>query len=464
MLPEEFLKEMKELLGDEGLKSYLKAMEQEPLRALRLNPEKSGEEGTRTAETLKELFHLEPVEWEEEAYYFTAEDRPGRHPYHEAGLYYIQEPSAMLPVNHLDVKPGMRVLDLCAAPGGKSAQIAWRLKGQGILAANEIHPERARILSLNMERMGIWNSLVLNEAPDRLSAGFRGFFDRILVDAPCSGEGMFRKNPEAVNEWSPENVLLCAKRQDAILEEAVKMLAPGGVIVYSTCTFSREEDEGTVERFLKKYSGFACVESKKLLPCEIRGEGHFYAVLSETGRTEEQERSSGSFESGFERGFERRKERAPEKWRERGFQKGKGAGQAPEELFLRFEKEELSEGALPEGKFLRFGEQLYLAPPEMPSIDGIRCLRPGLHLGTVKKDRFLPSHALALYLKSEEAKRTRSLSIPEAEIYLAGGTLPADGTEKGWCLMTVGGLPAGWGKSDGRLIKNHYPKGLRKYS
>ena len=172
--------------------------------------------------------------------------QPGKHPYHEAGVYYIQEPSAMAPVEYLDARPGMRILDLCAAPGGKSTQIAGKMQGQGILVSNEIHPARAGILSENMERMGVRNGIVTNETPGRLAEHFPEYFDRILVDAPCSGEGMFRKNDGAAEEWSPQNVRMCAERQDEILEEAYRMLAPGGRLVYSTCTFAPEEDEDVV--------------------------------------------------------------------------------------------------------------------------------------------------------------------------------------------------------------------------
>ena len=258
---------------------------------------------------------LTPIPWVKEGYYYEAQARPGRHPFHEAGVYYIQEPSAMAVTELLDPQPGERILDLCAAPGGKSSHIASRLKGKGFLLSNEIHPARAKILSQNMERMGVSNGVVVNEEPSRLAAVFPEFFDGIVVDAPCSGEGMFRKDEEAVEQWSEEHVKMCAARQEQILAQAARMIKPGGRIVYSTCTFAPEEHEGTVLNFLKghedfyleqtegcekfshgkpEWAGFGDGEEKsheeeaaiyhlertfRLLPHCLEGEGHFIAVI-----------------------------------------------------------------------------------------------------------------------------------------------------------------------------------------
>lgn len=299
VLPPDFLWRMKEQLGDE-FEDFYACYQGEPYRALRLNPLK----GDR-AEMLKrfcnregsfaEDFHLTPVSWEETGFYYEAKDSPGKSPYHDAGVYYIQEPSAMYPATRLDVdESGLKVLDLCAAPGGKSTQIAAKMNGQGILFSNEIHPVRARILSENIERMGIRNALVLNETPERLAERFPCYFDRILVDAPCSGEGMFQKNEIAVSEWSLENVELCARRQTEILKSASKMLAFGGRMVYSTCTFSKEENESVIEEFLGRHPEFALIEAKRLYPHRIKGEGHFAAVLEKRSELSVQERAYGS--------------------------------------------------------------------------------------------------------------------------------------------------------------------------
>ena len=473
MLPEKFLERMQNMLGEE-YPAFLESLSGKRYRALRLNPLK-----TRIQEGKEKLpFALSPVPWTKNGFYYEEEEQPGKHPYHEAGLYYIQEPSAMAPVpclmeerasaaaiperqeEHVSAAaiperqeetatPG-RVLDLCAAPGGKSTQIAEYMRGHGMLITNEIHPQRAKILSENIERMGISNAIVLNETPESLSKRFIAFFDRILVDAPCSGEGMFRKNDNAGEEWSEENVALCAERQDGILDCAATMLKPGGRLVYSTCTFAPAEDEGSVSRFLETHPDFCLEKEERLMPHKIKGEGHFLAVLHRKG---------GQLSSAATAGTE--KSLTLKDCRE----------------FLDFAKEALTIPAeeLTEGKILlRFGEQLYLAPAETPSLRGLKVLRPGLHLGTVKKNRFEPSHALALFLKKEQVVNGINLAGDGTAVrkYLEGQTLTigagcdvemADAAlPKGWCLVCVDGYSLGWGKAAGAVLKNHYPKGLRK--
>ncbi|MBD8919169.1 MAG: RNA methyltransferase [Lachnospiraceae bacterium] len=486
MLPEKFLERMQNMLGEE-YPAFLESLSGKRYRALRLNPLK-----TRIQEGKEKLpFTLSPVPWTKNGFYYEEEEQPGKHPYHEAGLYYIQEPSAMAPVpclmeerasaaaiperqeEHVSAAaiperqeepatPG-RILDLCAAPGGKSTQIAEYMRGRGMLITNEIHPQRAKILSENIERMGISNAIVLNETPESLSKRFIAFFDRILVDAPCSGEGMFRKNDNAGEEWSEENVALCAERQDSILDCAATMLKPGGRLVYSTCTFAPAEDEGSVSRFLETHPDFCLEKEERLMPHKIKGEGHFLAVLHREG---------GQLSSAATAGTE--KSLTLKDCRE----------------FLDFAKEALTIPAeeLTEGKILlRFGEQLYLAPAETPSLRGLKVLRPGLHLGTVKKNRFEPSHALALFLKKEQVVHAVNLVCDGTAVrkYLEGQTLTiGEGCDvemahiitrggmaaeqenvslpKGWCLVCVDGYSLGWGKAAGAVLKNHYPKGLRK--
>lgn len=469
MLPEKFLERMQNMLGEE-YPAFLESLSGKRYRALRLNLLK-----TRIQEGKEKLpFTLSPVPWTKNGFYYEEEEQPGKHPYHEAGLYYIQEPSAMAPVPCLMEETAMperqeepatpgRVLDLCAAPGGKSTQIAEYMRGHGMLITNEIHPQRAKILSENIERMGISNAIVLNETPESLRKRFIAFFDRILVDAPCSGEGMFRKNDNAGEEWSEENVALCAERQDGILDCAATMLKPGGRLVYSTCTFAPAEDEGSVSRFLETHPDFCLEKEERLMPHKIKGEGHFLAVLHREG---------GQLSSAATAGTE--KSLTLKDCRE----------------FLDFAKEALTIPAeeLTEGKILlRFGEQLYLAPAETPSLRGLKVLRPGLHLGTVKKNRFEPSHALALFLKKEQAVHAVNLAGDGTAVrkYLEGQTLTiGEGCDvemahiitrgrmaaeqadvslpKGWCLVCVDGYSLGWGKAAGAVLKNHYPKGLRK--
>lgn len=453
MLPKLFLERMKKLLGEE-YPAFLEAFSMESRRGLRVNTIKAD------AETFVEegYFSLERVPWTEDGFYIEGADKPGKSPLHAAGVYYMQEPSAMAPAVFLKVHPGDRVLDLCAAPGGKTTQLAAAMQGEGILVSNEIHPARAQILSENVERMGIGNVIVTNETPERLAAVFTGYFDKILVDAPCSGEGMFRKSEEACEEWSVENVALCAKRQDGILDCAARMLRPGGKMVYSTCTFAPEEDEGTVSRFVKRHpdfsiepveqrEGFLCGQGKwvenpadgventvRLMPHRIKGEGHYFAVLQREGECDYLPKAGNGME--------------------------KGLPAQEYSLFSAFREQYLSNWTA-SGIYLRYGEQLYLGMEGMPALKGIRALRPGLHLGAFKKNRFEPSHALALALKPEEAKQKVNLTFAEAEQYIGGQTVSVNTQAKGWCLACVAGYSLGWGKITGTVMKNHYPKGLR---
>ncbi len=455
MLPQAFLDRMEQMLGGE-YPAFLQSYEKERYQALRVNPLKADRDVFEAAAP----FTLRPVAWEPNGFYYGKEAAPGKHPYHAAGVYYIQEPSAMAPAAYLDAQPGEKILDLCAAPGGKSTQIAAAMRGEGLLISNEIHPARAKILSENIERMGIRNAMVTNESPQSLAKVFEAYFDRIMVDAPCSGEGMFRKNADACDEWSPENVVLCAERQAEILECAASMLRPGGRMVYSTCTFAPEENEGTISQFLAKHpefeiadvmhypqmsSGLAAWTSDpqpglertiRLFPHRVDGEGHYLAVLTKAGSVSE------NYEGYCARGME------------------KGIPERDAKEYLDFAKETLRNK--PEGNLIRFGEQLYLAPENMPSTKGLKVLRPGLHLGTMKKNRFEPSHALALALRSEDVLHSYDMAgdSQDVRMYLNGQTLQADG-EKGWYLMTVDGYSIGWGKLAGGMIKNHYPKGLR---
>lgn len=474
MLPERFTERMQQMLGTE-FPQFLQSYDKEAYHTLRVNTLK----GDREAFQQKARFSLAPVAWEPNGFYYDKDDRPGRHPYHDAGVYYIQEASAMAPVVYLAPRPGERILDLCAAPGGKSTQIAAAMQGQGLLVCNEIHPARAKILSENVERMGIRNALVTNETPGRLAQAFPEYFQRILVDAPCSGEGMFRKNEEACGEWSVENVQLCADRQDEILDCAATMLAPGGRLVYSTCTFAPQEDEGTIARFIERHPEFTIVPAEqfpgmasgvpkwggqhpglehtiRLWPHRLKGEGHFVAVLRKDGWNVEDMEACRAENACKEREMSNAESRQQNS--RIPLEKGIREKDCPE--YLAFRQENLCTTL--EGILVRFGDQLYLAPEQFPSLNKLRVLRPGLHLGTIKKNRFEPAHALALALKPHEVKHTLDRKADSDEIvqYLKGQTLTAEG-EKGWYLITVDGYSLGWGKQSGGIMKNHYPKGLR---
>ena len=429
MLPEAFLERMKAQLGAE-YGDFLSSLERPRAVALRYNPLK----GERPALP----FVGQPVPWEPEGFYYDPEARPGLHVYHEAGVYYLQEASAMAPVALLDPQPGERVCDLCAAPGGKATQIAGRMLGRGFLLCNEINPKRAKILSRNIERMAVPNALVTNEHPETLAQRFSGFFDRVLVDAPCSGEGMFRKEEAAVTDWSEETVAMCARRQGEILSSAAKLVRPGGYLVYSTCTFAPAEDEGAVSAFLEAHPEFTPepVEapwftpgengSYRMWPHKLLGEGHFAAVLRKTGG----EAENIPLETG---------EKLPKQW-------------------TSFAKE--LEISLAAGKAMCFGRSLFWAPEEMPDIRKLKVLRPGLELGTVKIDRFEPAHALALWLKKCANVQDYGPDSEEIKAYLHGEVVPSN--VKGWCLVRAGLYSIGWGKGDGKVLKNHYPKGLRR--
>ena len=429
MLPKEFLARMERQLGEE-YPDYLASLQRPRAAALRFNPLKG--------EPPRVPFGLTPVPWEPMGFYFDPDARPGLHPYHEAGVYYLQEASAMAPVVLLAPQPGERVCDLCAAPGGKSTQIAGRMRGEGFLLCNEYSPKRAKILSRNIERMGVANALVTNETPERLAKALPEYFDRVLVDAPCSGEGMFRKEEAAIADWSEETVAMCARRQGEILREAAKLVRPGGLLVYSTCTFAPQEDEEAVAAFLSEHPEFTPEPppapwftpgpngSFRLWPHKLRGEGHFAAVLRRMGTEEVPPAPRGG-------------EALPKQWqdfaRELGIQ-------------------------LPPGKAVTFGDTLYWAPAQCPDLRGLKVLRPGLELGQLLRGRFQPAHALALWLPVCGRQVDFGPESAEMKAYLHGDVLP--GTEKGWTRVLCGGYGIGWAKGDGVQLKNHYPKGLRR--
>lgn len=443
--PQEFLDKMRVLLGDQ-FPQFRYSLEEESERGLRVNSLRISVQDFLNLSP----WPLEPIPWSRLGFYYREDDRPGRHPYHDAGLYYIQEPSAMAAAEVLAPKPGERILDLAAAPGGKSTHIAALMDGKGLLVANEIHPGRAQILAQNVERLGIKNIVVLNETPERIAAYFGPIFDRVLMDAPCSGEGMFRKNPLACSEWSLAHVASCAVRQSLILDQVPYLLRPGGYLVYSTCTFSPEENEEVIASFLARYSDFVLEEitpqwgfspgslqgTVRLWPHKLRGEGHFIALLRRQEDAPVQavkaKRSAG------------RKSETPELGEYQEF-----ASQALKKQF--------------EGEFRRFGDNLYLVPAEAPDLQGLKVVRAGLHLGTFKKRRFEPAHALSHTLKAGDVHYTANFpgDSEELERYLRGETLSVEGPD-GWYLVAVDGYGLGWGKLVKGVLKNHLPKGLRQ--
>lgn len=457
-LPIEFEKKMKASLGDEW-DDFLYSYDNNRFQALRFNTLKvqSHEEIMRILMVL-EISSDKKVSWANEAYYFDENVRPGKHPYHEMGLYYIQEPSAMSAAALLAPKPGMRVLDLCAAPGGKSTQLATYLGDSGLLVSNEINTQRSRILSQNIERMGIKNAIVTNEDSFVLASHFPGFFNAIQVDAPCSGEGMFRKLPEAIEQWSMENVAICAARQKEILDNAAVMLKPGGTIVYSTCTFSKEENEDVIEYFLERHPDFTLEEMERFWPHKVDGEGHFVAKLVRRGCVDTDLKADRKTKKN-KNSKNRKNETKPALTKENM------------KLLSEFLDETISEDMaawIKNSRLVMLGEQLYRLPDMEVDIKGLKVQRAGLHIGEFKKQRFEPSHSLALALKLNDAKNVVKLTCdnPQTIGFFNGQSVmlsdeQAAECKKGWALVCVDGYPAGWGKVNGAQVKNHYPKGLR---
>ena len=449
MLPEGFILRMQSLLGEEYA-AFSASFDRPLCTGLRLNPLKTGFTGDLSR------FSLSPVPWCPTGYVYDAASRPGLSSYHAAGLYYLQEPSAMAPAELLDPQPGERVLDLCAAPGGKSTQLAGKLQGRGLLVCNEINAKRAKILAGNIERLGIANALVLNEHPKKLVARFVGYFDKILVDAPCSGEGMFRKEPVAATQHNNALVEHCAALGAEILENAAAMLAPGGVLVYSTCTFAPQEDEAQIAAFLARHPEFTLCElnacgfgrpgeenrapgctditrCRRIWPAD-GGEGHFMAKLKKSPDAE-----------------------APVPVR---VKPGKPAKTPPE--WLDFVKTTFP--FLADRPLTTAGDWLLLPVPgsELLNLSKLRIVRGGVLAGSVLKKRFQPAHALFMAYGARCTNREElTLDDPRTAAWLRGEEINAATAQSGWCAVLVDGFPLGGGKASGGRIKNHYPKGLR---
>ncbi|MCZ8512113.1 RsmB/NOP family class I SAM-dependent RNA methyltransferase [Paenibacillus filicis] len=496
-LPEAFVQAMEARLGAE-MPAFLASYDEERLYGLRVNTWKVP---VQAFLALSEL-ELRPVPWAESGFYYKDGDRPGKHPHYHAGLYYIQEPSAMAPAELLDVRPGDRVLDLCAAPGGKTTQLASRLQGEGLLVANDVHPDRVKALVKNIELSGIRNAVVLNEDPEKLEGPFEGFFDKILVDTPCSGEGMFRKEVEMAKAWRPDWPERYAAMQRVLLRQAARMLKPGGTLAYSTCTFSQEENEAMIAEFLDANPWFEVVPvggsavhqefapgrpdwlpagyargaetagTARLWPHRLQGEGHYAAVLRHRGSVGGGTPAAAEPERGLRVEPLRPREARPAR---------KGAGRAgaaapaadPLEALGRFAAEQLAAGPYSGAAVVWRGEHAYAAPKALPELDGIRVIRPGWYLGSVAKQRFVPSHALAMGLRASDALRSVSFAAanPRTVKYLKGETLELAADElhiaqegiqpKGFVLVCVDGFPVGWGRWQDGLLKNDYPPGWR---
>ena len=422
-LPKDFADRMRAELKEEYA-AFAASYQRPPERALRVNTLKL------SVQRFKEIcpFPLgEPVPWCAEGFYID-EEKPGRYIEHAAGLYYVQEPSAMCAAPLLGDLRGKNVLDLCSAPGGKGTQLASAMQGKGILFLNEINFSRAKILSQNVERMGVRNAIVTVSSPAELAKNYPACFDAVLVDAPCSGEGMFKKEEAAISEWSAQNVDMCARRQSEILESAAKLLKAGGKLVYSTCTFAREEDEGQIEHFTALHPEFRLITRHKLWPHKVRGEGHFAALLEKT--------------EGDDSDFVLRTQKPQATFKEQ------------QKQFSSFARDSL---AVEFGNLYAVGETLYSLPYGAP-VPSVQTLRAGVRLGEFVGGRFVPSHSLAMCLRQGEADFVEVTEEVAAQ-YLRGLTFPCEGS--GWKVVFYKGFPLGWCKVGGGTAKNHYPKGLR---
>ena len=441
-LPENYIQQMKELLK-EDFEAYMQSFEQERYYGLRINTNKISVE-----DFLKiSPFPLEPIPWTDNGFYYQGDQKPAKHPYYYAGLYYLQEPSAMLPAQVLPIEEGEYVLDTCAAPGGKSTELAAKLQNTGLLLSNDISTSRCQGLIKNLELSGSYNTWVCSEDLIDLSKRFVEAFDKILVDAPCSGEGMFRKEPHLISSWQKRDDTYYPPIQKEILSCAVDMLKPGGMIVYSTCTFSIKENEEVIQDALHRHSdlhlvsipkqpgfssGIGMEECVRLYPHKVKGEGHFVALLQKEG-------------SASKKVFKKENSSLPEAFKE----------------FLRMCSFDFSKGC-----FLIKNDKIIWSPQRLSEQKKWRLLRSGLICGEIKKNHFEPSQAFALALKKSQFKNTVDLSVDDPRVikYLKGETIDIkdrDTTSKGWILVCVDGFPLGFGKMDKGIIKNKYAKGWR---
>lgn len=453
-LPELFIENMRKILGPE-LEAYLESYEKPRFMGLRVNVSKISVE---EFERINPFRSLRKVPWIENGYYYTEEDAPTKHPYYYAGLYYIQEPSAMTPAHVLPVEKGDRVLDLCAAPGGKATELAAKLSHTGLLVANDASASRTKALLKNLEVFGMPNIFITSEMGDRLDRYFHEFFDKILIDAPCSGEGMFRKQSHMIAAWERQGPEVFAKMQREILDQSAALLKPGGMMLYSTCTFSELENEGSVDAFLKKHPDFHLAEIPwyegfcpgkpelvgstfpldkcvRLFPHRIDGEGHFLALLQKDGV------QGGSELAG----------KLP-------------AGKLPPEL-----TEFLKDVRMPldQSRIQIKDTKVFWMPEGIGKCPGLRFLRSGLYMGELLKKRFEPSQAFAMVLKKEEYASVIDLPALDERIlrYLKGETIEVEDKEcarsGGWQLVCVDGYPLGWGKLIRGTLRNKYFSGWR---
>lgn len=447
-LPVDFENRMRDLLK-ERYELFCNEFCNKPHRALRLNRLKCDEK------TLKSILKFldKPTAFCPDSYYIPEEfSKPGNHPLHHAGAYYIQEPSASSVVEAIGIEEGETVLDLCASPGGKSTQIASKLGGKGLLLSNEYVASRVGALVSNIERMGIPNAVVTNMHPDDLCPLFPGFFDKVVVDAPCSGEGMFRKDSGAIEDWSVANVKTCAERQYKILESAKVCVKNGGKMVYSTCTYSPEENEMTVARFLANNPDFRLIK-----PQYEFGEPAFVNISPETENIDFARRIFNF--SGGEGHFVAVMQRDGESFSQKNSINIKNGNDSNVKCFNEFFKENFN-GEVG-GVVVSEREKVYIIP-DFAEILNVKAVRKGIFAGVNKNGRFVPEHAL-FNTNAFTPKQIIDLDVDSEDIkkFLHGEEIDCDSNLKGYVGIRVCGVPLGFGKASSGRLKNHYPKGLR---
>jgi 16S rRNA C967 or C1407 C5-methylase (RsmB/RsmF family)/NOL1/NOP2/fmu family ribosome biogenesis protein len=473
-LPEAFVARMRELLGPEA-PAFLDGYRRPAQRAVRANPLKLD------PADLPALLGIDPdpVPWCPEAFFLPPGARVGDSLAHAAGLCYVQEPSALAVGAALDVRPGQRVLDLAAAPGGKATLVAGRLGGQGVVVANEVQRGRVQALAGNLDRWGSGRTMLAADTVARLAERLSGAFDRVLLDAPCSGEGLFRRNPAAAAQWRPGHVRGSAERQRALLADAALLVRPGGVLVYSTCTFAPEENEHQVAGFLTAHPDWEVLplplhpgftpgrpdwtpagapdlsRTVRLWPHLLRGEGHFIAKLGRPADPPTPQRARRDLAPGDV--APRRGSVAEPQMRRSRPSTGRGGTGSVIDAWGAVAADLLVDEV---PAVMAVGERVYCVPDQEVAAAGVRLVRPGLLIGRVRPGRFEPAHALAMAAGPRRARRVREVDDGEAAAWLRGATL-ADEGPGGWTLVTWNGWPLGWGRGAGGTLKNHYPKGLR---
>ena len=446
MLPEKFQERMKIMLGDE-YRAFETALSEPNVRAIRINRTKIEVEDFLERTNLR----LSPIDYAFDGFIPDNVEGIGRTAEHHAGMFYVQDPGAMATVKALDIEPGWRVLDACSAPGGKASQLASAIGDEGLLLANEYVPKRAKIIVSNFERLGIKNALVTSLDTAKLKEMFSSYFNLVLCDAPCSGEGMFRKYDEALEEWSEDNVKLCAARQKEILDNLSSLVCDGGYLLYSTCTYSKEENEDTVAGFLKCHPEFSLcsvnekikaatadgldgmVEARRFYPHIAKGEGQFIALMKK-------DENSGNLPTILYKEFTTE----------------------PSKQEIAVVKKFISDNVDGEilGRFIYWDGHIALIPHSLPI--PLKAFMPGVMLGEVRKGNFFPHHQFfSAYGDKFKRREMLTKDDPRTEKYLRGEEIDSTSTENGWCAVMYEGVSLGGGKASGGKIKNHYPKGLR---